>query len=338
MNTAELTLRENISIALRKRTVPKGGFTFLYYFGGLALLLVGVQLVTGLLLLFYYVPTPEAAHASVRKIIDLVPYGAQIRSLHVWSSHGAIACGVLHLFGLFFTRSYTTPRKSLWVTWVVMLLLLFAAGFTGSLLPWDRTAYSATRIGTDLATYVPIVGEPIAELLRGGKNITAMSLTRFFGFHVALIPLLLVTFVILHSFLVFLFGRPRITGAPEEPMYPGYLLKEAMIWLGGLGVLFILAFLFVPGLGQPYDLQNPSEPPANVRPAWYFLFLYQLLTYLPEWATILIAFVITTFWIAVPWLDEGRQFKKRLVVRIAGILTALLFVVLTALAYFSKAE
>src|SRR5437879_2808079 len=141
-----LHLREPADAIIAK-TVPRHRSSIWYYMGGLALFLLGVQIVTGVLLLLYYQPTPEAAHQSVEMIVTRVPFGSLIRSLHSWSANALIAVVFVHMFSTFFMKSYRAPRQLMWLTGIILLLLMLGFGFTGYLLPWDLTAYFATRIG-----------------------------------------------------------------------------------------------------------------------------------------------------------------------------------------------
>src|ERR1035437_6200394 len=152
-----LHIREPIE-ALRTKVVPRHRSSMWYYLGGLAFFLFCVQIVTGVLLLFYYQPTPEATHQSVEMIVTKVPFGAVVRSLHSWSANALIAVVFLHMFSTFFMKSYRTPRQILWLTGIVLLLLMLGFGFTGYLLPWDSTAYFATRIATEIPKAAPFFG------------------------------------------------------------------------------------------------------------------------------------------------------------------------------------
>jgi cytochrome b6 len=335
MNDRSLTLFDKVKLDLRSRMMPRGKWTWMYYFGGFVLFLLVVQVITGVMLLMYYVPTPEQANASVKLIVDQVPYGSVIRSLHIWSSHCLILFGILHLVGLFVMRAYTKPRGSLWVTWVILLVLLLGAGFTGYLLPWDHVSYSASKIGTDIAEYTPLIGDWIAGLLRGGEHVSQSTLSRFFGLHVALLPLLIVLLALSHTALALLFGRPKTIGATQEPLWPSHMLKEIMLWLGMLIVLLLLATFAPFGVGEGYDLTAPSDPPSGVHPEWYFLSLYQLLSFVPEWLAIFLTLAIIGYLIAIPWLDPNDELpRKRWITLIAATILAL-YVGLTAMAYFS---
>lgn len=335
MSPNDMTLFEKVKLDLKARTMPRGRNTWLYYLGGFVLFLLIVQVVTGVLLLMYYVPTPEAANASVRTIVERVPYGREIRSMHIWSSHGLILFGILHLVGLFINRAYTKPRASMWTTWVGLIVLLLGAGFTGYLLPWDDVSYSASKIGTDIVGYVPLIGDWIAGLLRGGEHISQSTLSRFFALHVALLPLLIVLLALSHTVLALMFGRPKTPGAYEEPLWPSHMLKENMIWIGLLMILMLFSWFMPFGVGKGYDLTAPSDPSSGVHPEWYFLSLYQLLSFVPEWLAIVISLAVIGFLFAIPKVDPQDELpRKRWITVIAALILAI-YGGLTLMAYFS---
>lgn len=331
-----LHLREPYE-ALKAKVVPRHRSSIWYYMGGLALLFFLIQVVTGILLLFYYQPTPEAAHQSVEMIVNKVPFGNLIRSLHSWSANALIATVFLHMFSTFFMKSYRSPREIMWITGVILFVLMLGFGFTGYLLPWDDTAYFATRIGTEIPKAVPIFGDVISGLLRGSKNVTGATLTRLFGLHVGMLPLLSLLFVGVHVTLTALFGSSVPVGVQPKKatrFIPDYLWGEAIVWLIGFALLLAIAVLFPWNLGPAYDLTKPSEPPPGVHPEWYFMFLYQSLKYVPEWLAVLFYTLILLFWAAIPWLDR----KRSRVFTGIGTIAIIGMVILTALAYFSVAE
>ncbi|HEX5317501.1 MAG TPA: cytochrome bc complex cytochrome b subunit, partial [Candidatus Kapabacteria bacterium] len=286
--------------ALKARRIPRHRHSYWYYLGSLALFLLAIQVITGLLLLCYYHPTPEAAHQSVEMIVRKVPFGVVIRSIHAWTSNALIAIVVLHMFSVFFLKAYRRPRAILWVTGIVLLLLLLAFGFTGYLLPWDQTSYFATMIGTELPREIPIFGDTLAAWLRGSNSVTGATLLRLYGLHVAVLPLLAFAFVATHVAITTLLGRSVPEGVKikgETRFFPDYLLGESIVWLIGLAVLLAVAVFFPWPLSTAYNLAKPSEPPAGVHPAWYFMFLYQTLKYLPNWATVLLYAFVLLFWV-----------------------------------------
>ncbi len=328
--------------ALRAKTVPNHRNSVWYYMGGLALFFFFIQVVTGVLLMLYYRPVPEAAHDSVQLIMTKVPFGQTIRSIHSWSSNALIAIVVIHMFSAFFMKAYHTPRAILWVTGIFLLLLMLGFGFTGYLLPWDQTAYFATRIGTEIPRAVPLIGEWISVLLRGSKDVTGSTLTRLFALHVAVLPLITIAFTATHVAITALAGSSVPDGAnvkSKTRFIPNYVLGETILWLVGLAILLAVAMIFPWPLSAGYDLMKPAEPPAGVHPEWYFMFLFQSLKYLPEWAVVLFCTLVLIFWTLVPWLDrKSRRGQKSPIFTIVGIIAIVGVALLTTLAYISVSQ
>ena len=182
-----LPLRDLVQ-ALRHKTVPHHRYSVWYYFGGMTLFLFGIQVGTGALLLLYYRPSAAEAYESVQFIVGRVPFGWLIRSIHAWSANLMVACAFAHLFSVLFLHAYRRPRELTWLSGVLLLLLTLGFGFTGYLLPWNEVSFFATRVGTDMAATVPGIGEFIVRFMRGGKDVSGATLTRLFGFHVAILP------------------------------------------------------------------------------------------------------------------------------------------------------
>jgi cytochrome b6 len=327
--------------ALQSKTVPKHRHSMWYYMGGLALFFFTIQVITGLLLLLYYQPTPEAAHQSVEMIVKRVPFGSVVRSMHSWSANALIAVVFIHMFSTFFLKSYRSSRAIMWITGIVLLLLMLGFGFTGYLLPWDLTAYFATRIGTEVPRAVPL-GDIVANLMRGSKEVTGATLTRLFALHVGVLPLVAFAFVTAHATMTALLGSSKpigVTVTKETSFFGRYIYGEFILWLIGLAALLIVAVLFPWELGPAYDLTKPAEPPPGVHPEWYFMFLYQTLKYIPEWAAVLFYNVVLVFWALVPWLDRrASRGQKSPLFTIIGIIMIAGMVGLTTLAYFSVAQ
>jgi cytochrome b6 len=347
-----LHLREPVE-ALKAKVVPRHGSSVWYYMGGLALFFFLVQIVTGLLLLFYYQPTPEAAHSSVELIDKQVPFGALTRSVHAWSANALILVVFIHMFSVFFMKSYRTPRRTLWLTGIMLLLVTLGFGFTGYLLPWDITAYFATRIGTEIPRAVPIFGDLIVALLRGSKEVTGATLSRLFALHVGVLPLISVLFVGTHVTMTALIGsgvplKAKVKG--ETRFIPKYIFGESILWLIGLALLLIVAVLYPWQLGTAYDLTKPVEPPVGVHPEWYFMFLYQTLKYIPEWSAVGFYTLVLIFWTLIPWFDPSRHkiqsdasqpikpsYRSHIYTGI-GIAAIAGMIALTTLAYISVAQ
>jgi quinol-cytochrome oxidoreductase complex cytochrome b subunit len=186
------------------RKVPK--VNLLYTLGSATLFTAINQIVTGILLTIYYVPSPDQAYASVQYITNQVPAGWLIRGLHHWGASAMVLLTVLHMIRVIFYGSYKFPREVTWFTGVGLLIVVLGFGFTGYLLPWDQKAYWATTVGTRIAEVTPIVGDWILRVMRGGSELTAVTLARFFGVHVWFLPIALLTLVGIHLYLIVRIG------------------------------------------------------------------------------------------------------------------------------------
>jgi cytochrome b6 len=280
---ARLGLSDAVAF-LRHKTVPLGGHSVWYYFGGVSLFLFGIQVATGLLLLFYYKPGSDSSYESVQFIVTRVPFGWLIRSLHSWSANLMVFAVFVHMFSVYFLKAYRPPRELTWLTGMGLLGLTLTFGFSGYLLPWNELAFFATKVGTDIAALLPVIGPGIAKLLRGGDEVGAATLTRFFGFHVAMLPAAFTAVLLVHLLLIQRQGMSESIsserGSPRGmPFYPGFIMRDAILWLGVLGVLLILCTFLPWELGAKADAF--ASAPAGIRPEWYFTFVSQSLKYLP---------------------------------------------------------
>jgi cytochrome b6 len=275
-------VRELLTFLANKK-VPRHTQSHWYIFGGLTLLFFIIQLVTGVLLLLYYSPTPDSAHESVQFIMTQVPFGWLIRSMHSWSANLMIACVLIHLFSVYFMKAYRRPREMMWFSGVILLMIVLGFGFTGYLLPWDTTAYFATQIGTEIPRSIPVVGEFIVNILRGGEFIAEESLRRLFALHVALLPLISIVVVLIHLVLNQVHGTstPIVakSSRPGIPFYPNYVYRDAISWTAGLIVLSCFILMFPAQLGPKAD--PLASAPLGIKPEWYFLTLYQTLRFVP---------------------------------------------------------
>lgn len=328
-----------------KKEVPLHRHSIWYYFGGMTLFLFTVQVVTGILLLLYYRPSSENAFESVQFIITEVQFGWLIRSIHSWSANLMIATLFIHLFSVFFLRAYRRPREITWVSGVVLLFIVICFGFSGYLLPWNKLAYFATKVGTEIAGVVPIVGRPVLRFLRGGDEVTGGTLTRFFGFHVAVLPATATVFIGIHVLLVQLHGMsvpPTLKKENVRTMkfVPNFLLRDLIGWILAIGVLAALAALFPWELGEKADPFAPA--PAGIKPEWYFLFMFQTLKYVPakimgldgEVLAIMAFNLVALLLFIVPFIDRSPDNpRRRLVLNIIGVLALLYIVVMTIIGY-----
>jgi quinol-cytochrome oxidoreductase complex cytochrome b subunit len=291
-----------------------------YYFGGIALFLFLIQAATGTLLTLYYKPTPEAAYQSVQLITSDVSFGWLIRSLHHWAANLMILFVALHLGRVFIQAAFKHPRELTWVAGAILLMVTLGFGFTGYLLPWDQRAYWATVVGTEIAGSVPIVGEPLLLMLRGGTDVTGDTMSRFFGIHVLVLPLTLAAVLAVHVVLVHQFGlasrkypepRPPATAQPDEklrPFWPNYLVDELVAWYILLAVLVVLASVWPAGLEEQ---ANPLETPAHIKPEWYYLGVYELLKLVPRIVGILAPIVGIAILVVWPFLETSPEIRMR---------------------------
>ena len=329
---------------LAHKQVPARQHAIWYYFGGAALFLYLVQVATGVLLLLYYRPAPESAFESVRFIVAHVPFGWLIRSVHAWAANLMVATVFGHLFSVFFLKAYRSPRELTWMSGCLLLALTMAFGFSGYLLPWNELAFFATKVGTDIVGAAPLVGDTIRFVLRGGEDVTGATLTRFFGFHVALLPLVTTLLLLGHLLLVQVHGVSEPIGGATRgrriPFYPHFMLRELIVWLGMLAVLVGLATFLPWELGHKADPFAPA--PQGIRPEWYFTFMSQTLKYLPptilgfegEHVGILEFGVIAVLLFVAPLLDRraGRGVPSPLV-SAAGAVLLVFMLAMTLLAY-----
>lgn len=333
---------------LKKKKVPHGKGWYWQYFGGVALFLFIVQVLSGILLLLYYKATADSAFESIRFIMSKVQFGWLVRSIHSWSANLMILAIFIHMFSVFFLKSYRRPREITWVTGVVLLLLTMAFGFSGYLLPWNKLAFFATKVGTDIVGVIPIIGKGLMTLLRGSEEVTGATLPRFYGFHVAIFPMAFTVILVAHLAFVQIQGMSEPKGwdkLPEEkkvyiPFFPNFILRDILLWLIVLNILAVLAVFFPWELGEKADLFAPA--PAGIKPEWYFVFMFQALKYIPAKVWLIdgellgiLAFAIGgLLWLVLPFLDttEDGTVRSR-VIRGGGIFVLVFIIVMTALGY-----
>jgi quinol-cytochrome oxidoreductase complex cytochrome b subunit len=197
--------------AIFLRKIPK--VNWLYTLGSATLFVAVNQIVTGILLTIYYVPTPDHAYDSVQYITTQVPAGWFIRGLHHWGASAMVILAALHMLRVIYYGAYKFPREVTWMTGVILLLTVIGFGFTGYLLPWDQKAYWATTVGTRIAGSAPFIGDWILRVMRGGAELSAITLARFFGAHVWVLPAVLLLLLATHIYLVIRLG---ISAVPKR--------------------------------------------------------------------------------------------------------------------------
>lgn len=333
-----------------KKYVPVHRYSIWYYFGGLSLFLFIIQVITGILLLFYYKGSADLAFESVQFIMSKVQFGWLIRSIHAWSANLFIFAIFVHMFSVYFERSYRKPRELTWVTGMIMFFLALGFGFSGYLLPWNELAFFATKVGSDIAGAVPVIGEPIKIFIRGGDDVTGATLSRLFGFHVALLPGIFTMILLVHLILIQRQGisEPMHLKISEKkeikkmPFFPNFLLRDLLFWLLVLNLLAILAVFFPSELGKKAD--PFASAPAGIKPEWYFLFMFQSLKYLPanilfiegEVVGIMLFGLAGLLWLLVPFWDRKSSIGQRnVLITYIGIFAILFIIVLTILGWLS---
>jgi cytochrome b6 len=304
----------------RKKTVPEHRRSFWYFFGGICLFLTALQVATGVLLLLYYTPSIDAAHESVQFIMSEVKFGWLIRSVHSWSANLLIGLLFIHMFSTFFLKAYRKPRELTWITGFLLLVLFMAFGFSGYLLPWNELSYFATRVGTDIAGSLPLVGPWLKSVILGGPEVSQATLSRFFWFHVALLPLAALMLIGVHVLLVQTLGMSKPIGEKgkkEIPFFPDFLYKDALGWTLILVLVGVLCVFLPWGVGTKAD--PLASTPLGIKPEWYFTFMFSTLKLVPahilslegEKLAILAFMAGGLLWLLVPFLDRRAAREER---------------------------
>lgn len=344
---------EDLLTPLCTKRVPLHRHSAWYLLGGITLFLFLVQVCTGILLLLYYRPTPSEAFESVQSITYHVHFGWLIRSVHSWSANVMVLCAFGHMFSVAFARAYRRPRELTWITGVFLLFLVLGFGFSGYLLPWNMRAFFATKVGTEVAGQLPVIGHSIMVLMRGGEDVSGATLTRFFGLHVVILPALAAGMVITHLWLVQKFGTSVPTSVEahwdvnpterkEMRFFPNFFLRELMCWYLVLGSLICLAVFFPWELGTKADPFAPAPP--GIKPEWYFLAQFQTLRLIPSHIFFIDGEVLgilgfgfgAALLLVLPFIESGLGDRGRRTVRI-GILIALVYLaVMSVVGYVAK--
>jgi len=292
-----------------------GGARFAYIFGSGLLFIFISQVITGVFLALYYVPSADHAHTTVAYITKAVTAGSFLRSLHAYGSSAMVVVLLLHLSQTYIYGAYKGRREILWLSGCVLFALILGMAFTGYLLPWDQRAYFATAVGTNAASEIPGIGESVKRMMRGGTEMGTLTISRFFVAHVFLIPACIFALVASH---IFLFRKAGAAGPvdenPFEPkqkpelFYPRQVLMDlslTALLIIGLGLLCF----FVPmQLGPP---ANPADAQYVPRPEWYYLPIFQWLKYWHGSASVIGVLIIPTVLalaiVALPFLDRSIE-------------------------------
>lgn len=288
--------------------VPSGAGWF-FTTGSMLMFLLGTQLATGVVLTMYYVPSPALAYDSVRYITDQLALGWMLRGLHFWGASFIVVAAAVHMMRVFFFGSYKAPREVNWMTGLTLFLLILAFSLSGYLLPWDQKAYWATTVTINIAHSSPVIGPYIADVLRGGSELGALTLGRWFSAHVFLLPAALILFVVAH---IALMRKHGISGpitpqpGPPQAFYPYHVMKDTVMMAAAFALLLTFVVMFPAHLDE---IANPADAAYVPRPEWYFLSLFQMLKYFPgplePVATMVIPGAVVGFLFLLPFIDRG---------------------------------
>ena len=303
-----------------------GGASYWYVFGSATLFAMILQIVTGIFLTFYYAPSTASAWESTHYIYHNVPFGSFVISLHYWGATAMIALLFMHMLQVLLWGAYKAPREVQWVVGILLVVITLVLGLTGYLLPWDMNAYFASQVAINIASSVPVIGNATQQFLSGGPGMGTLTIGRFFGLHVWLMPALLVVLVALHL-LIFRWngsaGPPidrDLKKLPQGRFWPNQMFMDAAASF----VVFVIIVLLSILSPAPFDVKADPTQKFIAYPAWYFLALYGLLRLAgmtpPSLtpianllATVLIPGALVTFLILLPFLDRNpsRQLGRR---------------------------
>ncbi len=308
----------------KHKTVPLHAQSFWYYWGGLSLLFFLVQVFTGVLLLVYYRPGPDA-YESVRQITYNTSFGWLIRSAHSWAANLMVATVAIHMFSVYFMKAYRKPREFGWWTGMGLLGLAMVFGFSGYLLPMDQLAFFATKVGLDIPSQLPVLGPALAALVRGGFEVSEYTVQRFFALHTVILPMLFIPLLGFHLYLVQKHGNALPPAEERKPatqrrsiaFFPNFLMKDLAMWLMAINVLAVLASLYPWDLGPQADPIQPA--PVGIHPEWYFMSQFQVLKLLGDWipgkagefAGLGLFTIAIIAWLVVPLYDANSQAGRR---------------------------
>jgi ubiquinol-cytochrome c reductase cytochrome b subunit len=292
-----------------------GGARLAYVFGSALLFIFISQVITGVFLALYYVPSADHAHTTVAYITKTVTAGSFLRSLHAYGASAMIVVLLLHLSQTYIYGAYKGRRELLWLSGCILFALILGMAFTGYLLPWDQRAYFATAVGTNAASEIPWVGESLKRMMRGGTEMGTLTISRFFVAHVFLLPACVFALVASH---ILLFRQAGAAGpVNEDPYHPKqkpelFYPRQVLMDLSLTALLIIglgLLCFFVPmQLGPP---ANPADAQYVPRPEWYYLPIFQWLKYWHGAASVVGILVVPTVLvaavIALPFLDRGIE-------------------------------
>ena len=331
--TERFPLNEEVLKELGSEPVPEHIKHWWWCLGGTPAYLFIVQVVTGILMAFYYIPNPDHAYESVQRITEVVPFGWYFRSLHRWSSNFMIIAVILHMIRVFVTGGYRRPRELNWMAGVLLLILTLFFGFTGYSLIYEQLSYWGMTVAGNITESVPLIGTALADFIRGGPNVGEATLTRFFVFHIGILPTVMFVMLGVHFTLIRLHGVTEFSFKKEKepktfPFFPDHVLTEIGMAVILMFILTTLAIVFPIGLEEK---ANPLVTPPHIKPEWYFYFTFRWLKLTSLTFAVLSLGAAAFMLVMWPFIDAFMRRKNKLVEAsvFLGILGVIILVVMT---------
>ncbi len=337
--------------------------------GLISLYLFFILVGTGVLLMFYYVPSTDRAYDAMKDLQFVVSAGLVVRNMHRWAAHLMVLFVLLHLCRVFYTGAYKRPREFNWLLGVGLFLLTLSLSFTGYLLPWDQLAFWAITVGTSIAGYAPVIGQKLHYLLLGGHVVGQESLIRFYALHVIVLPALAGVLIAVHLWRVRKDGglsrpdepaevveRMQLSQLPTHKSYglmelargttlqvglnpedevfswPHLVFRELLLFLLVAAVVLFLAIFWNAPLEE---FANPIHPPNPAKAPWYFLGLQELVSYSAFWGGVVVPALLVTALVLLPYLDRKRVGVGRWFARERAVANTIFTVCLLAAVIFT---
>ena len=331
--TNRIPLDSDVFQKFSNEPVPEHIKHWWWCLGGTPAYLFIVQIATGILLSFYYVPDPEHAYDSVKHITEAVSYGWYFRSLHRWSANLMIVAVILHMMRVFFTGGYRKPRELNWMVGVLILLTTLFFGFTGYSLIYEQLSYWGLTVAGNITESVPLLGPVLADFIRGGPKVGAPTLSRMFVFHIGVLPTIMFLLLGIHFTLIRLLGVTEFSFDPDKeqktfPFFPDHFLTELILGVSLMFLLTWLAIVFPIGLE---DKANPLITPPHIKPEWYFYFTFRWLKLTSLTFAVLSLGLGVFMLMAWPFIDAWfrRKYRYSELSMIFGIIGVVILVVMT---------
>jgi quinol-cytochrome oxidoreductase complex cytochrome b subunit len=340
--SARTWLQERIPISgeqlkeLTNEPVPNHLKSWWFCLGGTVAYCFIVQIVTGILLAFYYQATPDKAWESVRFITEDVAYGWFLRSLHKWGATLMIAALVLHQMRVFFTGAYRRPREINWMIGMALLIVTLLTGFTGYSLVYEQLSYWGATVGANITDSVPVIGPAMKKLLLAGEVYNEHTLSRFYVLHAALLPVTLIILVGIHLALVRVHGVTEYTFEGETPaheggtfdFFPDHFYMELIV---GLALMIVLTTLAVVAPAEMGPKANPLATPEIIKPEWFFYVAFRWLKLFSAGVAMLSMSFIILVMVMWPFIDERLRKTTRIpaISTYIGIVAVLMIITMT---------